>query len=61
MKSIYLLIAFYVLFTAFHLKANTINYELVATKESINISLKKKVDFALLLNVRVRPPTLDFT
>ena len=42
-------------------EAKVVEYELVATKESINVSGKKKVDFALLLNKQIPAPVLEFT
>lgn len=39
----------------------TINYELVATKNEINISGKQTVDFALVMNNQIPAPTLEFT
>lgn len=41
--------------------AKVVEYELVATRESINVSGKKKVDFALLLNKQIPAPVLEFT
>lgn len=41
--------------------AKTVKYELVATKEKINISGKKTVDFAIMLNGSIPAPLLEFT
>lgn len=41
--------------------AKTVKYELVVTKENINISGNKTVDFALLVNKSLPAPTLEFT
>lgn len=41
--------------------AKTIRYELTATRGSINLSGKKSVDFALMLNGSIPAPTLEFT
>lgn len=41
--------------------AKVVHYELSATKESINISGKKKVDFAIMLNNGIPAPLLEFT
>ncbi|MCX6128467.1 MAG: multicopper oxidase domain-containing protein [Proteobacteria bacterium] len=38
-----------------------VRYELVATQETVNVSGKKSVDFALLLNGQLPAPTLEFT
>lgn len=43
------------------LSAKTVRYELVATKGKINLSGKKTVDFAIMLNGSVPSPTLEFT
>ncbi len=42
-------------------QAKIVEYELVATKESINVSGKKKIDFALLINKQIPAPVLEFT
>ena len=42
-------------------EAKVVEYELVATKESINVSGKKEVDFALLINKQIPAPILEFT
>ncbi|HXH29253.1 MAG TPA: multicopper oxidase domain-containing protein [Bacteriovoracaceae bacterium] len=47
--------------TSFRTYAKIVKYELNATKESIDLSGKKKVDFALLLNGGIPAPTLEFT
>ena len=41
--------------------AKIVNYELVATKTEINVSGKKTVDFALVMNNQIPAPTLEFT
>ncbi|MCM2348724.1 MAG: multicopper oxidase domain-containing protein [Bacteriovoracaceae bacterium] len=41
--------------------AKTVRYELVATKGKINLSGKKTVDFALMINGGIPAPTLEFT
>ena len=41
--------------------AKTVNYELIATKNEINVSGKKTVDFALVMNNQIPAPTLEFT
>lgn len=43
------------------LAAKTVRYELIATKGKINLSGKKSVDFAIMLNGSVPSPTLEFT
>jgi CopA family copper-resistance protein len=42
-------------------KARTVQYELVATQGTVNLSGKKSVDFALLVNGSLPAPTLEFT
>jgi FtsP/CotA-like multicopper oxidase with cupredoxin domain len=39
----------------------TVRYELTATKGSVNLSGKKSVDWALMLNGSIPAPTLEFT
>ena len=41
--------------------AKVVKYELIATKGKINMSGKKEVDFALMLNGGIPSPTLEFT
>lgn len=41
-------------------KAKEVSYELVATKNKVNISGKKEVDFALQINGQIPSPTLHF-
>jgi CopA family copper-resistance protein len=41
--------------------AKTVHYELIATREAINVSGKKEIDFALLLNNQIPAPSLEFT
>ena len=41
--------------------AKTVHYELTATKGEVNLSGKKSVDFALMLNGSIPAPTLEFT
>lgn len=43
------------------LHAKTVKYELTATMKNINVSGKKEVNFALLLNDQLPAPTLEFT
>jgi FtsP/CotA-like multicopper oxidase with cupredoxin domain len=42
-------------------QAKTVKYELSVTREKINISGKKDIDFALLVNKSIPAPTLEFT
>jgi CopA family copper-resistance protein len=42
-------------------KARTVQHELVATQGTVNLSGKKSVDFALLVNGSLPAPTLEFT
>jgi len=41
--------------------AKTVRYELTATKVPVNLSGKKTVDFALMMNGQIPSPTLEFT
>ncbi len=41
--------------------AKTVKYELVANRQTVNISGKKSVDFAISLNEQIPAPTLSFT
>jgi FtsP/CotA-like multicopper oxidase with cupredoxin domain len=41
--------------------AKTVHYELTATRGQVNLSGKKPVDFALMLNGSIPAPTLEFT
>jgi hypothetical protein len=41
--------------------AKIVKYELVASKEKINISGKKTVDFAIMINKSIPAPVLEFT
>ncbi len=41
--------------------AKTVHYELTVTKQSVNLSGKKTVDFALTVNGGIPAPTLEFT
>jgi CopA family copper-resistance protein len=41
--------------------AKTIQYELIATQQKVNMSGKKEVDFAILINGKIPAPTLEFT
>lgn len=45
----------------FSAQAKTVHYELVATRGEVNLSGKKTVDFALMLNGQIPAPTLEFT
>jgi FtsP/CotA-like multicopper oxidase with cupredoxin domain len=42
-------------------EAKTIRYDLTITQERINVSGKKEVDFALLVNKTIPAPVLEFT
>lgn len=42
-------------------EAKTVRYELTATRGRINLSGKRSVDFALMLNGSIPAPTLEFT
>ena len=42
-------------------QAKTVRYELTATRQEINLSGKKNVDFALAVNGTIPAPTLEFT
>ena len=42
-------------------EAKVVQYELTATKETINVSGKKEINFALLLNNQIPAPILEFT
>ena len=59
MKKYFLLITLSILTLAAN--AKTVRYELTATKGKINLSGKKTVDFALMLNGGIPAPTLEFT
>ncbi|WP_158649583.1 multicopper oxidase family protein [Bacteriovorax stolpii] len=41
--------------------AKTVKYELIATKENVNLSGKKNVDFAIMINKSIPAPILEFT
>ena len=41
--------------------AKTVHYDLIATRNSVNLSGKKTVDFALMVNGTIPAPTLEFT
>lgn len=41
--------------------ARTVRYELTATQERVNLSGKKSVDWALMINGSIPAPTLEFT
>lgn len=43
------------------IQAKIVRYELTATKEKINLSGKKSVDFALMINGSIPAPVLEFT
>ncbi len=55
------LLGLFATFFSFNLGAKVVRYELTATKGQINLSGKKTVDFALMLNGSVPSPTLEFT
>lgn len=52
---------FVFLFLSSVAEAKLVRYELVATKGQVNLSGKKTVDFALMLNGQIPAPTLEFT
>ncbi len=54
-------IFFFLLLVPLCLSARTVHYELSATREKVNLSGKKSVDFALLINHQIPAPTLEFT
>lgn len=41
--------------------AKTVRYELTVTRAPVNMSGKKTVDFALMINGQIPAPTLEFT
>ena len=43
------------------IEAKTVKYELTVSKENINLSGKKTVDWALMVNGNIPAPTLEFT
>lgn len=49
------------MFLASSAHAKLVQYTLVASKEKVNISGKKTVDFALMINEGIPAPTLEFT
>lgn len=53
--------AFLCFFMAFQANAKTVKYELIVSRQSINVSGKKNVDFALVINNQLPAPTLEFT
>lgn len=57
-KSAFLLFIFFISNSIF---AKTIKYDLVASKEKINLSGKKIVDFSIMINKSIPAPTLEFT
>src|SRR5665647_798754 len=54
-------LVFLAIFSSLPVKAKLIKYELTATKNKINISGNKTVNFALMLNGNIPGPTLEFT
>ncbi len=64
-KNIYarLLVSFVISLAALGASAwgKTVRYELVATRAPVNLSGKKSVDFALMINGQIPAPTLEFT
>ncbi|MBY0517969.1 MAG: multicopper oxidase domain-containing protein [Bacteriovoracaceae bacterium] len=56
----FLLLALFSLI-AFSAGAKTVRYELTATKSKVNLSGKREVRFALMLNGSIPAPTLEFT
>lgn len=57
----YFLVGILIFIISLSVTAKTVRYELVASKGKINISGKKQVDFALMLNGNIPAPTLEFT
>ncbi len=55
------LLASFILFSCLPVLAKTVRYDLKITQQSINISGKKTVDFALQVNGKIPAPTLEFT
>lgn len=55
------LIFFVLMLLASSAQAKLVQYTLIASKEKVNISGKKTVDFALMLNGGIPAPTLEFT
>ncbi len=55
------MIGFLLSILSFSTVAKTVRYELFASKGKINISGKKEVDFALMLNGKIPAPILEFT
>lgn len=58
---IILIIFILVMLSTIKVEAKIVHYELTATKGKINLSGKKTVDFALMLNGGIPAPTLEFT
>lgn len=54
-------ILFLGLISAVTATAKTVEYEIKATKEKINVSGKREIDFALLFNKQIPAPVLEFT
>lgn len=52
---------FAILFFSLPLAAKTVRYELIASKGKVNLSGKKEVDFALMINGSIPAPILEFT
>lgn len=50
-----------ILFFTLPLAAKTVRYELIASKGKVNLSGKKEVDFALMINGSIPAPVLEFT
>lgn len=57
----FLLLFFALTLLALSSHAKRVEYTLVATKEKVNVSGKKTIDFALLLNNQIPAPILEFT
>ncbi len=57
----YFLLAFLIFFINSTALSKTVRYELSVTREKVNLSGKKYVDFALMVNHSIPAPTLDFT
>jgi CopA family copper-resistance protein len=57
----YYLLALLISISCFPVFAKVVRYELNVTREKVNLSGKKSVDFALLVNHSIPAPTLEFT
>jgi FtsP/CotA-like multicopper oxidase with cupredoxin domain len=61
MTKSFLLFSALFLAVGFAAEAKTVRYELTATSQKVNLSGKKEVDFAILVNGGIPAPTLEFT